>query len=333
VILACVLAGGSFAAIGDPPPPACATDVMYETFELGAAGWAHFPMDFYPVEYDTWHLASMSCAGDDLGSTMFVSDGNCPSGWGHERSELVSPEVGMPISGTFHLAFDAVSYDEGGPCLSPFPSSYDLKDAGISVTGGWNWHVLNDCWALTPDGTAVGGGDLVSRQFDISGFAGQTINVVFAYDTVDADVGHTFAVDNVRIIQGDTDEDGVGAACDCLPVDGTVWDLPGETTNLVLSHAPPGPWGVTRLDWAAAASGGLPEATAFDVIRSLDPADFVSGSDCVASDAGPEATASDEDTPEPGELFHYSVRAQNPCGAGIAGTDSNDSPRPARLCP
>jgi len=337
--LACVAAGLSFASneVDDvapmqrtSSPPACASDLLYETFELGAEGWTHAPISGEPLE-DSWHLASTSCEGDDLGSTMYVSDGNCTSGWGLERSKLLSPPVSLPAAAPIHLVFDAVAFDEGGECLNNAPFQYDLKDAGITLNGGGNWVILNDCYPLTPK--AVDWGVFVRREFDISAFVGQTVQVVFAYDTVDADVGHTFAVDSVRIVQGDFDEDGVGADCDCQPLDGAVWDLPGEALNLQLSHAPFGSLGTTSLDWNAPATGGLQEAMLYDVIRSLNPADFTTGSVCVESDGGPDTTAEDGDAPDPGEVYFYRVRAQNLCGEGIVGTDSNDVPQPARSCP
>ena len=200
-ILTCLVSGPSFA--GPPDPPACSSDLLYETFEQGSDGWTHDPLQIgEPAEYVSWHLASTSCEGDELGSTMFVADGNCPDTLGFERSKLLSPLVNLPVSVPIHVVFDAVSFDEGGPCLAHAPFNVDLKDVGITANGGGDWAVLNSCYPLTPE--AVGSGVFVHRQHDISAFAGQAVQVLFGYNTVDADLGHTFAVDNVRIIQGDS---------------------------------------------------------------------------------------------------------------------------------
>ena len=70
----------------------------------------------------------------------------------------------------------------------------------------------------------------------------------------------------------------------------------------------------------------------YDVIRSPNPADFMTAA-CVETDIGPDTTAEDSESPVPGAVFFYRVRAQTLCGEGIAGTDSNGVPQPARSCP
>ena len=101
---------------------------------------------------------------------------------------MLSPPIILPESGSFQLSFDAVAFDEGGSCLSS--GGFDGKDVGITTDGGQSYTVLNDCFPLAP-----------SNEFDISGFAGQTIQVIFVYDTLDFSIGHAFAVDNVVISQ------------------------------------------------------------------------------------------------------------------------------------
>jgi hypothetical protein len=192
-------------------PPALPSD----DFESGAPGWAAGSLGGAV----TWHLAGTSCFGDPLSSRMAVSNGNagaeCVLDSSTEQSFVLGPQVTLPGSGAITLSFDAVSHDEGGSCLAS--GDFDAKDVGLSTDGGQTWTVLNDCFALTNDV-----GDASHHEFDVSGFAGQTVQVVFAYDTRDDLLGHTFAVDNVTFTadspeQADVDGDGFGDACDNCP--------------------------------------------------------------------------------------------------------------------
>jgi Ca2+-binding RTX toxin-like protein len=96
-----------------------------------------------------------------------------------------------------------MSFDENGSCLTSF--DWDSKDVGVSVDGGVRYTILNDCTPLT----VAGGGIFEHRSFDVSAFAGMSIHIVFAYNTLDDTVGDTFAVDNVHLYISD----GVGDAC------------------------------------------------------------------------------------------------------------------------
>ena len=194
--------------VSNPPPI-----LMNAGFDAGSAGWDHAPRG----GADTWHVGTASCSGDPFPTAMFVSNGNagpaCAANSSIEGSQLLGPPVTLPAGGVIRLSFDALSFDEAGRCVAS--GDYDAADVGISKDGGVSYTTLNDCFALT-DG--VGG--VSHHEFDISAFAGQTVRVIFVYNTVDDVLGRAFAVDNVNIqgsLQLDTDGDGSGDACDnCL---------------------------------------------------------------------------------------------------------------------
>ena len=122
----------------------------------------------------------------------------------------------------------------------------------------------------------------------------------------------------------------VDATCDGFDDDcnGTADEeatVPGEATHLVF------PWDPLRatLAWTPPATG--PVALTYDVVRTSNPADFVTNRVCVESD-GSDTTAVDAAIPPPGGLFTYVVRVQG-CGGQTAGRGSNGQPRVVGPCP
>lgn len=71
----------------------------------------------------------------------------------------------------------------------------------------------------------------------------------------------------------------------------------------------------------------------YDVLMSLNPADFVTNASCIATNLT-TTTAADEDTSAmaPGEVRYYLVRDHNDCGSNL-GTRSDGTPIQGRSCP
>jgi len=281
----------------------------------------------------TWHQDRYTCFGNPLPSTMLVSNGNaggsCLAGSSRELSQLLSPVVTLPGTGTMTLSFDALSYDEAGACLAS--GARDAHDVGVTTDGGATYTVLNQCFPLA-DGTGLS----KHHQLDVSAFAGQTIQVIFVYDTRDALTGHTFAVDNVLIAatpsgcghvpaQPDADQDfHTAAVCggdDCDDGDAGVWGIPVAVTNLDVSQTSP-----TDLSWDGQGFLSGP-STAYDLasgsLLQTPRVDYAAGTCLQAT-----AAASHADTranPPPGGGWWYLVRGRNGCGNGTYGSAGADA--------
>ena len=131
---------------------------------------------------------------------------------------------------------------------------------------------------------------------------------------------------------GDLDGDGVANCHDCDTTDPSIWQGPGEATDL--RFAPEG----QSMTWSAPAITGT-TVPRYDVIRSVTGGRFFDHPlvpvVCVASD-GAATDASDPALPAVGGIFHYLVRAENGCpsvGAGPLGASSSGVSRTARPCP
>ena len=132
---------------------------------------------------------------------------------------------------------------------------------------------------------------------------------------------------SVAALPPDADGDGVSACEDCDDANAGVHATPAEVASFDL-------WGadLLHMGWSGPAGGGL----RYDTLRTINPADFVSGAVCVASDVS-DTTASDSEVPPPGGVFYYLVRAENACpaalGIGPLGFRSNGQPIQGRTCP
>jgi choice-of-anchor B domain-containing protein len=117
----------------------------------------------------------------------------------------------------------------------------------------------------------------------------------------------------------DGDADGTANADDCAPGDDTVWSSPAPARALTVSEA-----AIDNLSWSAPVSPGAVSVT-YDLLRSGDPGDFMSG---VCMGSGTSTTATDAAIPASGMVWHYLVRVENGCGANLGSAS-----RQAATCP
>lgn len=124
----------------------------------------------------------------------------------------------------------------------------------------------------------------------------------------------------------DADGDLRTAHCDCDDANPGAWATPGDIGYLTFAGDDPrGP----TLFWSIP-DGGVSH---YDVLRSSDPADFVTNATCLESVY--LNTATDLENPPPGTVYAYLVRGVNACpnGVGSLGSDSEGAPRTGRSCP
>jgi len=128
----------------------------------------------------------------------------------------------------------------------------------------------------------------------------------------------------------DLDGDLVGQCIDCLEGDASIWATPGEVAFLAAGNL----GGTTTFTWDPPVEPGAIGVT-YEVLRSDDPTNFFGVSTLCMPDADPSNTTIDEpDTPAPGAMYSYLVRAMNACeaGTGSIGEDSSGTPRAGRIC-
>jgi N-acetylneuraminic acid mutarotase len=118
----------------------------------------------------------------------------------------------------------------------------------------------------------------------------------------------------------------VADGSDCSDLDGDVWAAPGEAGGLRWIDA-------DTLEWDPPAEPGA-TGVLYDLVRSGNPADFVTGGECVVTDTA-ATTADDLQVPATGSASYYLVRAVNDCpgGSGALGDESDGTPRTAVDCP
>jgi hypothetical protein len=225
---------------------------------------------------------------------------------------------------TFPLLFDHSS-------LAPAPP----QDPVIDYDTGGGLMLLHS--TLNPGVIQLGSGISVNYAAKLHSNVTQWSNIIIgsihrAYELeVDADGDGVFHPDdNCPTVDGsqtDTDGDGHGDICDCDPSDDTAFADPPEVIDPYFPDS-------DTLYWTTAAYAAG-SGTTYDLYRE--------GGQGIPAGAGTDPTClgtglistlvSDTDTPPPGGVFRYFVRAVNACSTGTWGTNSDDAPRIITTCP
>ena len=124
----------------------------------------------------------------------------------------------------------------------------------------------------------------------------------------------------------DDDGDGIADGPDCSPSNAQAWQVPGEVTNLSLTHTN----GVTTLQWSPPASAGG-TVIYYDTIVSSLPDTFSASATCVESN-GSDALSTDSTIPSTGTALYFVTRAGNSCDDGTSGDGTSGGPRAVRSC-
>jgi hypothetical protein len=118
----------------------------------------------------------------------------------------------------------------------------------------------------------------------------------------------------------DTDGDCVADVnADCAPGDATLWGLPGAVPELRIDHDG-GAGGTTTLAWGPPATRGGTAETVYVLVVQTDGA-------CDEVDVGAMRTTTHSVSPGPGQLYRFLVQAENLCGRGSLGRDSDQRER------
>jgi len=179
-------------------------------------------------------------------------------------------------------------------------SFFDQAAVEIS-TDGTNWstvwnhsggQISDDAWSLV--------------SYDVSAIADGQPTVWFRWVMGATDQSQThpgWNIDDIRLFKA-----GPGSGCQAAPA---------EPSDLAL-------WADrATLDWSPPADLGGAVAPVYDVLRSDSPTDFTSAPVCLEADDGADSWAIDPELPPAGSAYYYLVRAENACGAGSWGQDSD----------
>ena len=188
-------------------------------------------------------------------------------------------------------------------------ATYDHASLQVTANGS-DWTTIWD-----HSGGAISDASWSLQSYDISAVADDQPGVSFRWIMGVTDGSVTYPgwnIDDIRV-WGAIPSTGCDAAPD-EPLDLFVW-ADKQT-----------------LDWMPPADLGGTEAPVYDVLRSESPDDFTTSVTCIEGDDGTNSYAMDPDQPPSGAVFYYLVRAENGCGPGSWGRDSDDLERIASDC-
>lgn len=155
-------------------------------------------------------------------------------------------------------------------------------------------------------------------------------------DSCDLALRHSFDCDNnvvpdeceVACPSCDADGDDCVDVLDCAVGDPSAWSVPGEVTDVAVTHSD---FGVTTISWSAPFHRGSIAPFLFDALISPTSDDFVGDGSCLATNTLNTSRSHFFD-PVPGQVFHFLIRAGNDCGEGSLGSGSA-APRDGVACP
>jgi hypothetical protein len=240
---------------------------------------------------------------------------------------LVFPVLGIPAT----IAVGSVNshWPRAGDVYRPF----DAERLGGPVEGP----------GLRGD---FGLGTWVESRFDLSPFRGQRVRLRFltstldwcsttSYESWEGPYNDGWWIDDVTItnvllepatvspddkdnsaLAADTDGDCVADVnSDCAPGNPEVWGLPGAVPELYLTHVG-GTAGTTTVGWGPPATRGGRLDVDYVVTTKTE-------NTCDETVIVGSSTTTHSDIPGPGQLYRFLVQAQNSCGRGPLGIDSN----------
>ncbi len=197
----------------------------------------------------------------------------------------------------------------------------------VSATGVGTVDKLNDA-PVSGGNVSNVPGDPNVNPFTLPSLA-NPVNGVYAVYRGDLDTDEVYELYSASFTL-DADADGTPDGSDCIAYDADVWGVPGEVTDLVLSHSG-GTAGTTTIEFSAPVDlGGT--SVVYDTIGSSDATDFGTSATCVETDDGSDTVATDTATPASGAVTNFLVRAENACAAGTVGSGSGGLPRESLDC-
>jgi len=189
------------------------TTIFFDDMESGTNGWTTATSE----TDDLWHQAEKDRDGQ-ITTAWWCGDDDTSNYNTQNRinNSLISPSIVLPAETPITLSFKENFYTEVG---------WDFCLVAISTNGGQSWTELRGTTSFEAEETALSGssGGWITSNCGLSDYSGQTVNIRFRFDTVDAaSQGYPgWYVDDVLVFKGstDTDSDGIPDSSDDFPND------------------------------------------------------------------------------------------------------------------